>query len=323
MSLSPQQRLVADFVGFLQQNLDGGEIAGDERESIEVAMDCLRETFRVADVAPERDLLATYEVAPPAESKAIQDEEDPSFTEVSEEAKKEAEQLKAEGNRMMSQKKYSEAVKSYSMAIDKNPYNALYFSNRAAAQSQLGCGAEAVEDARQATVLDPTYSKGWSRLGLALWSTGDLQGSLDAYARGLEAEGDNPSEAMKRDFAMVKRRYMEEIKKREETELPESLEPQEQSSPWDAGSGESSKAKEGGGGGFPGLSGLADLMKNPQLMNIAQGLMSNPETMNRIMSSPGTQKAREAFEKGQMPSMMDMMQDPNLLNMMRGFMGGK
>lgn len=328
MSLSPQQRLVSDFVGFLQKNLEAGEIAGDERESIEVAMDCLRESFRVADVPSERDLLKIYEEAPPAETDAKSDSSEPT-TEVSEKAKAEGDKLKVEGNKLMAQKKYSDAVKSYTEAIEKNPYNALYYSNRAAARSQLGQGDEAVEDARQATILDPSYSKGWSRLGLALWSTGDLQGSLDAYARGLEAEGPNPSEAMKRDFAMVKRRYMEEIKKREDDELSDSVQNTEATteatgtkSPWDAGS-EPEPNAAGGGGGFPGLGGLADMMKNPQLMKMAQSFMSNPESINRLMSSPGAQKARESMEKGQMPSMADIMQDPNLMGMLRGFMGGQ
>lgn len=76
-----------------------------------------------------------------------------------------AEKLKAEGNALMSQKLYDSAIQKYTEAIAKDPLNAVYLSNRAAAWGGVGQHEKAVEDAQKALEVDPTFSKAFSRLG--------------------------------------------------------------------------------------------------------------------------------------------------------------
>merc|ERR1712137_999714 len=48
-----------------------------------------------------------------------------------------AEEKKAEGNTLLRDSKIDEAIKAYTEAIDLNPYNAIYYANRAAAYTSL------------------------------------------------------------------------------------------------------------------------------------------------------------------------------------------
>lgn len=65
----------------------------------------------------------------------------------------------------MSSKKYDSAIDSYSSAITLDPSSAVYFSNRAAAYSSKGDHTSAVEDAKRAIEVDPSFVKAYSRLG--------------------------------------------------------------------------------------------------------------------------------------------------------------
>ena len=59
---------------------------------------------------------------------------------------KKADELKTAGNKSMSAKDYGAAIASYSQAIDIHQ-NPIYYSNRAAAFSQIGQHDKAIEDA--------------------------------------------------------------------------------------------------------------------------------------------------------------------------------
>lgn len=65
----------------------------------------------------------------------------------------------------MSRKRYSEAIAAYTKAIALEGSNHVYYSNRAAAHSSNGDHASAVNDAQKAIELDPSFIKGYSRLG--------------------------------------------------------------------------------------------------------------------------------------------------------------
>lgn len=69
------------------------------------------------------------------------------------------------GNERLSNKKFQEAIASYSKAIELNATNAIYYSNRAAAYSHIGQHHRAIEDCKQAITIDPLYVKAYSRLG--------------------------------------------------------------------------------------------------------------------------------------------------------------
>lgn len=57
------------------------------------------------------------------------------------------------------EKHYASAVAAYSRAIDINPENAVYYSNRAAAHVRLENFGLALSDATKAIELDPKYVK--------------------------------------------------------------------------------------------------------------------------------------------------------------------
>lgn len=81
------------------------------------------------------------------------------------EDKSKADKLKAEGNALMSAKKYDEAIASYTKAITLDATNPIYFSNRAAAYASKSDFLSAVGDAEQALQVDPTFVKAYHRLG--------------------------------------------------------------------------------------------------------------------------------------------------------------
>lgn len=58
----------------------------------------------------------------------------------------------------------------------------------AAAYSQIGQHDNAVSDAREAISVNPSFSKAYSRLGHALFSTGQYAEAVEAYEKGLELD---------------------------------------------------------------------------------------------------------------------------------------
>lgn len=63
-----------------------------------------------------------------------------------------------------------------------------YYLSSAAAYSQLQEHASAISDAQQALTIDPSFSKAYSRLGHALFSSGEYQEAVDAYEAGLKLD---------------------------------------------------------------------------------------------------------------------------------------
>ena len=247
--------------------------------------------------------------------------------------KEEAEQFKGRGNAAMAQKEYKAAIDFYSKALDITPANPIYLSNRAAAYSASHKHAEAQADAEMAVAADPKYTKAWSRLGLARFALGDAKGSMEAYGKGIEYEGNGGSDAMKKGYETAKRRVEEEGGM--DTEENDDVESAR------AGAG------AGGAGGMPDLSALAgmlgggrgggggpdlsSIMSNPMFASMAQNLMSNPDMMSNIMNNPRIRQMAENFgggggggagggEEGRgggggMPDIASMMQDPAIAEM--------
>ncbi|KAI0747126.1 thioredoxin-domain-containing protein [Daedaleopsis nitida] len=97
----------------------------------------------------------------------------------------EAEKAKTEGNTAFARGEYERAIEHYSRAIEVAPKSAVLYGNRALAYIKLiKSGAptkeerqllrpKAVKDARQATVLDERWGKGWVRMAEALLLTAD------------------------------------------------------------------------------------------------------------------------------------------------------
>ncbi|KAG5518309.1 hypothetical protein PMAC_003105 [Pneumocystis sp. 'macacae'] len=81
------------------------------------------------------------------------------FSQISPENTKQALQLKNQGNKLLLEKSFSEAIKLYSQAIELDPTKAVYFTNRAYAYINLESYRLAIEDASKAISIDPSYLK--------------------------------------------------------------------------------------------------------------------------------------------------------------------
>lgn len=92
-----------------------------------------------------------------------------------------AEEYKAAGNKFFKIKDYPAAIKEYSKAIDADPKNATFYSNRAAAFISANRFYEALEDCKMADELDPDNMKILLRLGRVLTSLGRPDEAVQVY----------------------------------------------------------------------------------------------------------------------------------------------
>lgn len=114
-----------------------------------------------------------------------------SYINISPERKEEAEELKNEGNKLMKEEKYQEALSAYGRAIALDASNPIYYCNRAAAYSRIGEYQKAIDDCHQAIRYDANYGKAYGRLGLAYSKMNRHQEAIDAYKNALRIEPDN------------------------------------------------------------------------------------------------------------------------------------
>ncbi|CAG7938070.1 unnamed protein product [Penicillium nalgiovense] len=335
------KRLALAIIDFLGSSLKDGTLTADDAESIEIAQSCIADTFKVdpTDEAAVKDavggqsLVGIYSVYEKLRNKST-----PQSTgaQTSQEEKPkagvptpESDKLKSEGNALMAKKDYAAAIEQYTKALEIAPANPIYLSNRAAAFSASGQHEKAAADAEVAAAADPKYSKAWSRLGLARFDMGDYHAAKEAYQRGIEAEGNGGSEAMKRGLETSTRKLQESSRT---TEPPSEELDTAPGASRGAGGGMpdlSSLASMlgggggGGGGGAGGMPDLGSLMSNPMFSGMAQNLMSNPDMLSNLMSNPRLRQMAENFgQGGGMPDMSSLMSDPNLADMARNMMGG-
>ena len=83
----------------------------------------------------------------------------PEAREVSESDQDKAREHKEAGNQAFVLKKYDEAIKSYSAAIDLHPTEPIYYSNRCAAYLAAGDAVKALYDVRVSRKLNPKWAK--------------------------------------------------------------------------------------------------------------------------------------------------------------------
>lgn len=341
------KRLALAFVDFLNKSLKDGTLSEEHAESIEIAQSCIADSFGVdpsdeaaiEDAIGRQSLLSIYGIyektksskSPAAaaattaataapEKKAVPAETaEPAAK--SSAATPESDKLKSQGNAALSRKDYAEAIKFYTEALEIAPGNPIYLSNRAAAYSASGDHQSAVNDAKAATESDPSYVKGWSRLGLAQFALGNPREAMEAYQKGIDAEGGAGSEAMRRGLETAKKRVAE----LEVQDAPVSTEAAQATSA-DRGSPgigmpdlSSLASMFGGAGGSGRPSGMPDLssiMSNPMFASMAQNLMSNPDILNNLMSNPRLRDLANQFGSGgQTPDISSLMNDPSVAEM--------
>ncbi|KAG6025813.1 hypothetical protein E4U41_001452 [Claviceps citrina] len=346
-----KQRLALAICDFLSTCATDGTLTADEdRDSLDVAVNCIAETFKVD--ASDREavraavgsqgLLSIYAVyeklkattattttttttttggaASGAAAAADHPAGDSPVQQPTDEQKKQAESLKSKGNAAMAQKNYASAIDLYTQALALHPSNVVFLSNRAAAHSAAKDHASARIDAEATVALDPSYTKAWSRLGLARFALGDARGAMDAYSKGIEHEGNGGSDAMKKGYETARRRV-------EETQQPDDGPNLSRSSPGGGAGGMpdlsslasmfgAGGAGAGAGAGAGGMPDLGSIMSNPMFASMAQNLMSNPDLMSNLMSNPRLRDMANQFTSGGgMPDLGSLMSDPSIADM--------
>lgn len=110
----------------------------------------------------------------------------------------EAKLAKEKGNALLAAKDLSGAVSEFTRGLalleseassnEKVELESVLLSNRSAAHASLRKWAEALADAERAVAVRPTWSKGHSRMGLALFQLLRGEDALRSYQRALELE---------------------------------------------------------------------------------------------------------------------------------------
>lgn len=228
----------------------------------------------------------------PASAPAVQPE--PTLTEEQQKERVEqAEQLKAQGNQALGAKNFDQAVDFYTQALAIRPGHAIYLCNRAAALSYLDRHAEAVTDAEAALEKDPSYVKGYSRLGFALFKLGQYQEAVDVYERGLEQDQGNAS--LQAGLAEAKTKIAPAAAG---AGGMADLMNMAQGMMNDPNAMANLQNMMGGMGGQGGAPDIGALLNNPMLANMAQNMMQNPEMMQNMMGMMGGMGAAAGNSQG-------------------------
>jgi len=335
-----KKRLALAIIDFLNTSASDGSIATDDADSIEIATNCIAEAFKV-DAATSKpsagdktllDIYSVYEklkgkASGSAASGAPAGASAPTSSGPDAKTKEEAEKLKSLGNAAIREKNYEKAIEHYTAALDLVPLDPIYLSNRAAAYSGLGQHEDAVSDAEMATAADPKFAKAWSRLGFAKFALGKPKESMEAYEKGIEAEGSGGSDAMRKGYETAKRKFEEEGGSVDDDDLVT-----DRGAPGAGGMPDvaSLAGMFGGGGGGPGGAGggmpdFSAMMQNPMMRQMANNLMSNPDALGSLLNNPNLANmfgGAGAGRGGGMPDISTLMQDPSIRDMAQNLMGG-
>merc|ERR1711937_401473 len=248
--------LVASVLKFLKQEIDSKKITPDQEESLNVASQCLAMAFNTTpeDAKDLPDLLELLSNACPDKMAKV---------EVSEDKKEQAQKFKNEGNALVKEKKFKEAVDKYTQAINCQE-SAIFYCNRAAAYTSMENYEEAHQDCKKAISFDPDYSKAYSRMGL-IYSKIDLFAeSENCYEKALKLEPENDS--YKKNLEIVRERLKDQ--------------------------------KSAAPAGFPGMPGgmpdmgsmgamMEQVMQNPQMRQMAESMLQNPQYQQMMQNMFG------------------------------------
>jgi len=291
--------LVASVLKFLKSEIDSKKITPDQEESLNVASQCLAMAFNTTheDAEGLPDLMGLLTQACPDKMAKV---------EVSEDKKEQAQKFKNEGNALVKEKKYKEAVEKYTQAIECQE-SAIFYCNRAAAYTSLENYEEALQDCKKAISFDPDYSKAYSRMGL-IYSKIDLFAeSENCYEKALKLEPENDS--YKKNLEIVR----------------EKLKDQKAAAP----------------AGFPGMPGggmpdmgnmgamMEQVMQNPQMRQMAESMLQNPQYQQMMQNMfggmaggmpgmPGADEAAAGAAAAGMPDLASMMGGMNPQAMQAG-----
>ena len=178
--------------------------------------------------------------------------------------------------------KLTEAIESYTKAINADGTNHVYYSNRSAAYLKKGDANNALEDAISTIAINPDFSKGYSRKGAALHALKRYNDAIAAFEEGLAKF---PSDA-------ALKKGVEDAKRDKDGPPPSAR----------------------GMGGMPG--GLGNLFGD----NLIQNMMLNPKTRGYLNDAEFMAKIKKLQSNPN--SLTEMMNDPRILEVLGVSLGG-
>ena len=96
-------------------------------------------------------------------------------------SKQQAELYKEDGNLFMREGKFYDAIRFYSKAIELDPTNYIFYSNRSAAYLTLNVGTFVLRDAIRCVELNSSWPKGYSRWGAALQALQRFKDAISTF----------------------------------------------------------------------------------------------------------------------------------------------
>ena len=102
-----------------------------------------------------------------------------------------AEEFKNQGNTEFRNKNFQKAIDLYTQAIELNPSNHVYYSNRSGSFAGLEDFESSLKDAEKALEIMPDHLGSISRKGFAQLSTGQIDEAIATYDYGLELHPGN------------------------------------------------------------------------------------------------------------------------------------
>ncbi|CDK27493.1 unnamed protein product [Kuraishia capsulata CBS 1993] len=103
-----------------------------------------------------------------------------------------ADEYKTLGNQAFTNKEFEKAAELFTKAIEASasPNHVLY-SNRSACYTSSKQFDKALEDANECVKINPTWAKGYNRVGAAQYGQGDFEGAKQSYNKALELDPAN------------------------------------------------------------------------------------------------------------------------------------
>ncbi|KAM8828607.1 small glutamine-rich tetratricopeptide repeat-containing protein beta isoform 1-T4 [Spinachia spinachia] len=316
--MAVEKRLAFSIVQFLRDQTHCGALNSDEQESLDVAIQCLETTFKISSsdshLAVPQPLTDIFLNCLLKNDNITQPETSPSP-----EVIERAEQLKNEGNNHMKEENYRCAVECYTKAIVMDLRNAVYYCNRAAAHSKLGNYTEATGDCERAIGIDPTYSKAYGRMGLALTATNKYPDAIAYFKKALVLDPENDTYKSNLKIAEQKQKEATSPVSPNRLDSPVGTRLYSDLCPWTC------VPQMAGGLGFD----MASLINNPAFISMAASVMQNQQVqqlMSGMMSNAvggpaagvgGLSDISSLIEAGQQFAQQIQQQNPELIEQLR------
>jgi stress-induced-phosphoprotein 1 len=177
---------------------------------------------------------------------------------------------KARGNDAFVKGDFAAAVTAFTEAIEQDPTDAVFYSNRSGAYASLKQFDKALQDANKCVELKPEFIKGYSRQGVAHFGLNQLAEAKAAYETGLKRDASNST-------------LLEGLK---------DVEARQRAPP-----------RPSGGEGLGGMFGpdmfvklqndpvTREYLKDPSFVSKISQLQSNPNNLGSMLSDPRLSKA--------------------------------